>query len=86
MWDERREEAALFIQRLVRGWFARKRTTALQKENEDRKREQLEKEEEFRRNEEIKHKKEIERRTHPRNKDDFNILYDELELWRTNEI
>lgn len=29
MWEERREEAALFIQRLVRGWFARRRTNAL---------------------------------------------------------
>lgn len=46
----------------------------------------MKKEDEFRKNEEIKHKKEIERRTHPRTKQDFNILYDELELWRTNEI
>lgn len=29
MWEERREEAALFIQRLIRGWFARRRTNAL---------------------------------------------------------
>ncbi len=29
MWEERREEAALYIQRLVRGWFARRRTNAL---------------------------------------------------------
>ncbi len=29
MWDERREEAALYIQRLVRGWFARRRTNSL---------------------------------------------------------
>jgi hypothetical protein len=26
MWEERREEAALYIQRLIRGWFARRRT------------------------------------------------------------
>lgn len=46
----------------------------------------MDQEEEFRKNEELKHKKEIERRTHPRTKEDFQILYDELELWRTNEI
>jgi len=44
------------------------------------------KEEEFRKKAEVKHKQEIERRMHPRTKDDFNILFDELELWRVNEI
>jgi len=36
MWEERRNEAALFIQRLTRGWFARKRATSLKlkKQNE----------------------------------------------------
>lgn len=46
----------------------------------------MDREEEFRRNEELKHKREIERRTHPRTKEDFNILYEELELWRVSEI
>ncbi|EAS01129.2 IQ and ubiquitin-like domain protein (macronuclear) [Tetrahymena thermophila SB210] len=86
MWEERREEAALYIQRKVRGWRARRITEKLKKQKEEKRREQLEKEEEYRRNEEAKHKREIERRTHPRTKEDFNILYDELELWRTNEI
>jgi len=80
MWEQRREEAALFIQRLVRGWFARKRTNALKKEKEEKRNEQIRLEEEFRRQEEIKHKKEIERRMHPRTKEDFDILYDELEV------
>lgn len=31
MWEERRNEAALFIQRLTRGWFARKRANALKR-------------------------------------------------------
>ena len=31
MWQERRNEAALFIQRLTRGWFARKRASALKR-------------------------------------------------------
>jgi hypothetical protein len=80
MWDQRREEASLFVQRLVRGWFARKRTNALKRQKESKRNDQITMEEEFRRNEEIKHKNEIERRMHPRTKDDFDILYDELEV------
>ncbi|CAD8114686.1 unnamed protein product [Paramecium primaurelia] len=86
MWEERREEAALFIQRLIRGWFARRRTNALRQKKQQLQNEQLEKEEDFRRQEEVRHKKEIERRTNPRTKEDFQILYEELELWRTTEI
>lgn len=70
----------------MRGWFARRRTNALRDQQNKIQQEQLEKEEDFRRQEEVRHKKEIERRTHPRTKEDFNILYEELELWRTNEI
>jgi hypothetical protein len=65
---------------LVRGWFARKRTNSLRKEKEGKRNEQIRLEEEFRRNEEVKHKKEIERRMHPRTKEDFDILFDELEV------
>lgn len=81
MWEERREEAALYIQRLIRGWFARRRTDALRKQHEQIQMEQFEKEEDFRRLEEVRHKKEIERRTHPRTKEDFSILYEELEVY-----
>jgi len=35
MWDARREEAALFIQRLFRGWLARKRVNNLRKKREE---------------------------------------------------
>lgn len=52
MWEERREEAALYIQRKVRGWRARRRTAKLKQQKEERKREQLAKEEEYRRKEE----------------------------------
>lgn len=86
MWEERRDEAALYIQRKIRGWFGRMRTNKLKKQKAEKKQEQLEKEEEYRQNEELKHKREIERRTHPRTQEDFQILYEELELWRTNEI
>ena len=80
MWDQRREYAALYIQRLVRGWFARKRTNSLKKSKEEKRKDQLGQEEEFRKKQEIKHKTEIERRMHPRKTDDFDILYDELEV------
>lgn len=80
MWDQRREEAALFIQRLVRGWFARRITSNLKLEKEDKRNNQIKLEEDFRQKEEVKHKGEIERRMHPRTQDDFDILYDELEV------
>lgn len=80
MWLERREEAARFIQRFTRGMIARKYTNKLKKIKEDKKKEELQKEEEFRKIEEVKHEKEIARRMHPRTKDDFIILYEELEL------
>ena len=86
MWEERREEATLFIQRHFRRILAKNRTNYLRKLKEDKRREQLQKEEEFRKNDEIKHKQEIERRMHPRSKEDFAILFEELELWRVNEI
>jgi hypothetical protein len=35
MWYDRRWEAALYIQRLVRGWFARRRSKKLKKIKED---------------------------------------------------
>lgn len=86
MWEERREEATLYIQRHFRRILAKNRTNYLRKLKEDKRREQLQKEEEFRKNDEIKHKQEIERRMHPRSKEDFAILFEELELWRVNEI
>lgn len=85
MWEERREEATLYIQRMIRGYHGWKRVDGLRKEKREKEAEQERMEEEFRKNEEIKHKEEIERRMHPRKKDDFNILYEELEVWRLNE-
>lgn len=80
MWEERREEATLYIQRMIRGYHGWKRVDGLRKEKREKEEEQERMEEEFRKNEEIKHKQEIERRMHPRSKDDFDILYDELEV------
>lgn len=35
MWNERREEAALYIQRLTRGWFGRRRAKNLKEKKEN---------------------------------------------------
>jgi hypothetical protein len=34
MWEERRDEAALYIQRKVRGWFARRKTKELKRQKQ----------------------------------------------------
>lgn len=57
MWEERRNEAALFIQRLTRGMFARNRTNELKRQKMEAARTKMEQEEKIRKAEEIKHKK-----------------------------
>lgn len=42
MWYDRRREAVLYIQRLVRGWFARRRSKKLKKIKEDQYLQQME--------------------------------------------
>ena len=56
MWQQRRNEAALYIQRLTRGWFARKYAARLRKQKYDKIQKEMEQEEAFRKNEEIRHK------------------------------
>ena len=80
MWLERRIEAALYIQRLTRGMFARNHTNKLKAEKLAKELYKLNIEEEERKKEEVKHKKEIERRRNPRTKEDFEILHEELEV------
>lgn len=86
MWMQQREAAAHFIQKMMRGCFARKRTRALREEKEKKKREQIRREKQYREEEERKHEKEIRRRINPKSKEDFDILYQELELWRAGEM
>jgi len=45
----------------------------------------LQRQAELRDKEEAQHKEEIERRMHPKKGKDFDILYNELEVWRLNE-
>ena len=86
MWYDRRWEAALFIQRLVRGWFARRRAKKLKSNKEEEFKREVEMNEKKRKNEEVRHKEEIERRRNPKSKKDFDILYHELEVWRVSEL
>jgi len=84
-WMKDREKTTLYIQCMVRGWFARKRAFALRKARFDRDQELLAKQKELQEAEEKRHKEEIERRMHPKTAKDFEILYNELEAWRLNE-
>lgn len=86
MWKVWREEAAHFIQKMIRGYFARKRTKKLKLERQKKKEEQIELERQHRLKEEKEHEREIRRRINPKSKEDFNILYQELELWRVAEL
>lgn len=84
-WFSKRLTVVLFLQKMMRGFFARK-TKRLYKEQEQKKREEKERaEEEERQKEEIKNKREIERRMHPKSKEDFMLLKKELEQWVHNE-
>ena len=51
MWQQRRNEAALYIQRLTRGWFARKLANKYRKLKYDKIQRDIEEEEKFRKNE-----------------------------------
>ena len=85
MWMERRELAARYIQKMMRGCFARKRTNKLKREHEEARQKEKEEKSAMRRREAEKHQREIRRRTHPKTQEEFDILYQELETWRVNE-
>ena len=85
MLEELRHEMAVKIQRNVRMWIAKARVNRIR----DEKYQKLdEKEQQKRRAHEMemeRKQKEIKRRMHPRKKDDFSVMYDELEAWRLKE-
>jgi hypothetical protein len=84
-WLMQREEAALYIQRCTRRWFAVKRRKELKAIRDENDQKILKRQEELRKEEEKKHKAEIERRMEPRSQEDFEILFKELEMWRLKE-
>ena len=82
---ELRLEKAIDLQRYTRGWFARATATALL-QAQDESFAQIAAAEEAQRSEaEARHAKEIQRRMHPHAREDFEILYNELEAWRLQE-
>ena len=56
MWESRRNEAALFIQRLTRGWFAYRVAQKLRKKKYDKIQREIQDEESHRKQEEVRHK------------------------------
>jgi hypothetical protein len=85
MWNKKRAETTLYIQCRFRAWFAIIIAAKLLKQKHDRDQEFLSRQAELRDKEESQHKEEIERRMHPKKGKDFDILYNELEVWRLNE-
>ena len=76
-----RDFAALKIQRVTRGLFARQTVKNMRIELEEEKKKMEAQEKQVQ--EELEHKRmvEIERRRHPRTAADFKVLKDELEAW-----
>ncbi|KAG2379216.1 hypothetical protein C9374_007355 [Naegleria lovaniensis] len=78
-------EMAIKIQRNVRRWIAKRRVDKMRehKYKEIEEKEHAKKQKEM--NDHHKKYKEIKRRMHPRKPNDFQIMYDELEAWRSKE-
>ena len=85
MWMRQREERTLYLQRMVRGWLARRLAKQERKLRDEKLHDNAEKQEELRKKDEESHKREIERRMHPKTLEDFEILRNELDAWRENE-
>ena len=84
--DVVRAEKAIKLQAFVRGWRARKQANVMRDERfaelsaleaEDRRRRQVHAQ---------RRKVELERRMHPRTAKDFQVLHNELEAWRLQEV
>lgn len=82
---ELRLEKAIDLQRYTRGWFARSSAVALLQTQQEAVLAASVAEEKQRKEAEERHAKEIQRRMHPHAREDFEILYNELEAWRLQE-
>jgi len=82
---ELRLEKAIDLQRYTRGWFARATAIGLLKAQDEAFAAAAAAEEAQRKEAEERHAQEIQRRMHPHTRDDFEILYNELEAWRLQE-
>ena len=84
-WEQKRKETVIYLQKMMRGFFARKTCKQLRKERDDEKKEQERIEEEKRQQQEKKNKEEIQKRTHPKTQLDFKYLKEELNAWVQSE-
>ena len=82
---ELRLEKAIDLQRYTRGWFARAIATALVHAQDEAFAQATAAEEAQRQQAEERHAQEVQRRMHPHAREDFDILYNELEAWRFQE-
>eukprot|EP00003_Mantamonas_plastica_P005770 TRINITY_DN1470_c0_g1_i6.p1 TRINITY_DN1470_c0_g1~~TRINITY_DN1470_c0_g1_i6.p1 ORF type:complete len:621 (+),score=217.31 TRINITY_DN1470_c0_g1_i6:52-1914(+) len=78
-------DACITVQKYLRGYFARKRARQLLDERREEYEEEMQKGKEEALEREARRRKEIERRMHPKTKEDFELLYSELEAWRLQE-
>ena len=84
-WEEKRNNTVIYLQKMMRGFFARKTCRELRKERDDEIKAQEQKEEEERKEQEAKNKREIKRRMHPKSNYDFKLLKEELDAWVQSE-
>jgi hypothetical protein len=81
-----RTQKTILLQAFVRGWRARKIARGMRNER-DAQDDALAAEDIRRREEhETRRQDEIQRRTHPTTAQDFNVLHNELEAWRLQEV
>ena len=84
-WEEKRNNTVIYLQKMMRGFFARKTCRELRKERDDEIKAMEQKEEEERKEQETKNKREIKRRMHPKSNYDFKLLKEELDAWVQSE-
>jgi hypothetical protein len=80
-----KHKASLAIQCQFRSFRARKQAADLLREREEAAAAMFAEEERAAQEAAEKHARDIERRMHPRSAEDFGVLYDEVEAWRTAE-
>jgi hypothetical protein len=84
-WEEKKINTVRHLQKMMRGFFARKTCRELKKAKEEEKRiQEIHEEEEHKKNEAI-NRKEIKRRLHPKTATDFKLLKKELDTWVQTE-
>jgi hypothetical protein len=84
-WEEKKINTVRHLQKMMRGFFARKTCRELKKQREEEKKLiEIQEEEEHRKNE-AKNRKEIKRRLHPKTNTDFKLLKKELDTWVQTE-